>query len=354
MTNKPGTLVILTPGFPSNESDTTCLPLQQQFIKKIKENYPALQIIVLSFQYPYRRADYSWNGIAVKSFGGKNRGGFQRWLCWQQVKKELNHLHAKYQIKGIISFWLGECAFVGKKFADRHQLKHYCWLLGQDAKKGNRYYNRIKPGAQELVALSDFIQDSFEKNYGIRPAHIIPPGIDTSLFSHLSSDRPIDLLAVGSLIPLKQFNIFIEIVAAIKKEFPAVRALLCGDGPERKKLQQRAASLGLANNIQLTGQLPHPEILKLMQQSKVLLHPSQYEGFGVVMLEAIYAGASVISFVQPVKKEINNWYIAATPGEMQEKADKLLHSSPASRPDHFEYLVENCAKSFMAFFDTAK
>ena len=47
------TLIILTPGFPQSETDSTCLPMQQSFVRTLTENYPQLKIIILSFQYPY-------------------------------------------------------------------------------------------------------------------------------------------------------------------------------------------------------------------------------------------------------------------------------------------------------------
>ncbi|MBK9485561.1 MAG: hypothetical protein IPO01_10185 [Chitinophagaceae bacterium] len=61
--------------------------------------------------------------------------------------------------------------------------------------------------AEELIALSDFLQTEFEKNYGIKPAFVIPPGIDSKQFISPIKEKDIDLLAAGSLIPLKQFEI---------------------------------------------------------------------------------------------------------------------------------------------------
>ena len=78
------TLIILTPGFPENEADTVCLPLQQAFIKALKETDPGLDIIVLSFHYPYVKKKYNWFDIRVIAFGGKNKGG---WAGWQRRRK---------------------------------------------------------------------------------------------------------------------------------------------------------------------------------------------------------------------------------------------------------------------------
>ena len=350
MSNEEEALVILTPGFPESEADSTCLPMQQSFIRTLKKNYPQLNIIVLSFQYPYHKKKYKWFDITVIPFGGRNKGGLLRLLLRKKINAELKEINNSNKITGILSFWYNECALAGKRFADKHGVKHYCWILGQDARKENKYVKRIRPNADELIALSDFIQDEFEKNHGIRPQYVIPPGIDPSQFENHSKERDIDILAAGSLIPLKQYDIFIEIVAEIKKQLPGIKAMLIGDGPEKEKLQQLIAGSGLQSNMTLTGELPHPEVLHWMQRAKLFLHPSSYEGFGMVCLEALYASAHVISFCQPMKKDIPHWYIVKTKEEMKQKAIEILQDLNVYHPSTLRFLVNDCVKVFSKLF----
>jgi glycosyltransferase involved in cell wall biosynthesis len=343
------TLLILTPGFPKDEADTTCLPPQQVFVKAVREMYPGLDILVLSFQYPFEKKIYYWHGIPVMSFGGKNKGGFSRILLWQRIRRELKDIHSQKRIIGVISFMCGECALVGKKFAVKNYLKHYSWILGQDAKKINIYVKYIKPQASELIALSDFIAEEFERNHKIRPAHIIPPGVEARLFHDKKVIKDIDILAAGSLIPLKQYHIFLEVVAAIKKTKPGIKVQLAGDGPERQKLQDLIVSLGLEDTVILTGELPHHEVLELMQRARIFLHPSSYEGFGVVCIEALYAGARVISFCKPMDKEITNWHIVRDKEEMI-KATLALLDLPDS-DEEILFAVQSTAERFMKLFE---
>jgi glycosyltransferase involved in cell wall biosynthesis len=231
------TLVILTPGFPASEADGNCLPMQQSFVKALKENNPELHIIVLSFQYPYTKQTYTWFGIKIMSFNGQNKGGLARLLLRYKLYAALKKINSNNKIAGILSFWYNECAWVGKKFADKNNLKHFCWLLGQDARQNNNYPKSLKLKAGELVALSDFLRIEFEKNNGIRPAFVIPSGIDSTQFNTVTKEKDNDLLAAGSLIPLKQFEIFIALVAEIKKQIPTIKASLIGAGPEKIKLK---------------------------------------------------------------------------------------------------------------------
>jgi glycosyltransferase involved in cell wall biosynthesis len=344
------TLLILTPGFPANEADTTCLPPQQVFVRALKKNYPQLDILVLSFRYPYHTTGYEWNGITVIPFGGKNKKGFSRLLLWHRINKKLRAINSRKNIIGILSFWYGECALAGKKFAARYNHQHLCWILGQDAKKNNRYVQRTRPEPGELVALSDFIAGEFEKNHGARPQHIIPPGIDTSLFSDHLPVKDIDIMGTGSLIPLKQYAVFLEAIAGIKKQLPHIKALLAGDGPEKKKLVSLAKQYCLEENIVFTGALPHTRVLELMQRTKVFLHPSRYEGFGVVCIEALQAGAAVISFCRPMKKEIPDWHFVHSKEEMTTAALSLLKKNEKVPGSTTPFLITDSVNAMMQLF----
>jgi len=348
--NKADTLIILSPGFPKDEADSTCVPPQQVFVKNLKKTFPGLKIVVLAFEYPYKAAEYQWNGVKVFAFAGSNKGGVKRILNWRKIRGKLRQLHDGQHIIGILSFWLGDCALIGSRFAKRKNLPHFCWILGQDAKKGNRYVKLIKPQATSLVALSDFVAGHFGKNYGIVPQHVVPPGIDSEMFEKTSGHRDIDILGAGSLIPLKQFYMLIELVNSLKEKHPNIKATICGGGPEMKTLKTMIHDHGLDDQITLTGELPHPEVLKLMQRSKLFVHPSGYEGFGVVCLEALYAGAQVVSLVKPMKAEIKNWHIARSQSDMVDVVQELLNNPAKDHTPVAPFLIKDSAKAIMDIF----
>jgi glycosyltransferase involved in cell wall biosynthesis len=345
------TLVILTPGFPASEADSTCLPMQQGFVRALKENDPNLQIIVLSFQYPYIKQTYTWFGITVMSFNGQNKGGMARLLLRRKVSAALKEISHSNKIIGMLSFWYNECAWVGKKFADKNNLKHYCWILGQDARQTNKYPNSLKLHAGELIALSDFLQDEFERNHGIKPAFVIPPGVDSKQFNTAIQEKNIDLLATGSLIPLKQFEIFIEVVAETKKLIPGIKAALIGNGPEKNKLKTLIEKHELQSNITLTGELQYPEVLQWMQRAKVFLHPSSYEGFSGVCQEALGSGAQVISFCKPMKGDIENWHIVNHKDGMKDLALEILQNPDICLEKTIPFSINDTAKKMMKLFE---
>ena len=324
-------LVVLTPGFPRDEADTACLPLQQQLLQAMQKVDPELEIIVFSFQYPFYKSTYSWHGIKVIALGGSNRGGFSPMMIRMIVLNKLKELQRTKGINAILSFWYGECARTARYFAGKNNIRHACWILGQDARKENRYPSRYPLPEDQLVALSDSIKKEMKQNHGIEPAYTVCPGIDS--INNTNSDRPIDLIAVGSLIALKRNQIFVEIVAHLNKIKPAIKAVLIGEGYEKDMLELLIERNHIEQNITLTGALPNEEVIKWMQKSKILVHPSSYEGFGVVCAEALAAGAYVISFVQPLDRRIDKWEIVTTKDEMKERALAILNDpEPDFRP----------------------
>jgi glycosyltransferase involved in cell wall biosynthesis len=351
MKNKPRVLVILTPGFPEDEQDTFCLPFLQSLIRTINTDFPFIKIIIVTFQYPFTTTEYHWNGNIVFPFGGRNKGKLFRRLLWFRVWRKLKKIRNENNLIGLFSLWLGECALTGHDFGNIYGIPHYCWIAGQDAKPGNKFFKKINPCSHELIAISDFIADEFFKNYLLRPDHVIPNGIERELFESISYQKTIDVLGAGSLIPLKQYNIFIDCITQIKKSFPHICSIIAGKGDEAPSLEKKIAEHGLENNIFLNGEMEHQNLLLLMQQSKIFLHPSSYEGFSMVCLEALYAGCHVISFCKPMNIDFDNWHIVNSKEEMIEKAAQILNTPGALYRSVMPYSINETSKSVLQLFN---
>lgn len=302
-------LLIVTPGFPESETDTVCLPAVQQFLKVYKQVYPETIISVISLEYPYHNIPYQWEGIMVYPIGGKNKSGLNKWHTIYKAWRRGVSLNRESKIDAVLSLWLSGSALSGKRIAKKIKTPHLIWMHGQDAKAGNKFYNLILPKADDLAAISDWQNDILHKAYGMRAKHVINNGINESEFPDFNTGvRDIDLLAVGSLIPLKQFHLFIEVVKFIRDSCkPLVKAVVIGKGPEEQKLRELIRKYELQDNISLTGEVPHDEVLKIMNKTKVLVHPSEYEGHSTVMIEALYSGCKVAAFMPLGEKNMEEF-----------------------------------------------
>jgi glycosyltransferase involved in cell wall biosynthesis len=347
---KTDTLIILIPGFPANEADSSCLPAQQALVRSLNALFPALQVKLIAFQYPFRDDVYRWHGNEVLPLNGQNRGRIHRLLTWLRAWRTFRKIKRKQTVTGILSCWLGECALVGQLLAKRYRLPHLTWLLGQDALPGNRFARLLHPRAVTLAAISDQLAENYFRTYGVRPAHVIPNGIDPSVFGEMLMPRDIDILGAGSLISLKQYDIFIDIVVAIKKQRPQLRVVLCGDGPQKEELQGMIRQYQLHDTVLLTGELKHEEILRHMQRSRVFLHPSSYEGFSGACLEALYAGAEVVSFLQPMHAWIRKWHVVPDVASAVITIEQLLLQVPADHGPVLPFHMHDSARGLMEVF----
>ena len=80
--------------------------------------------------------------------------------------------------------------------------------------------------------------------------------------------------------------------ARIAPQFPDARLLIAGDGPRRAALEAEAKTLGVANRVSFLGW--RDDAAQIMAALDVLLMPSLWEGFGLVMLEAMAQTVPII------------------------------------------------------------
>ncbi len=340
-------LLIVSPGFPADENDSTCLPTQQLLVRSINRLRPDLEVMVIAINYPYRKGGYRWFGNEILTFGIQHAPKFLKPLLWWRIVRMLKKKFTDSPPTGVLSYWCTDAALIGKKISALLGIKHRIWISGQDAKKENRFVRWIDPRSEELVAMSDFLAGEFEKNHRIRPGSVVPNGVvpGTSPCA-----KTIDILGAGSLIPLKRFDIFIAIAQQLLKVKPGLVINLIGDGPERKNIEHAIAQAGLQNRIILLGELSHSSILSHMDRAKLLVHPSAYEGYSTVCLEALSRGVHVISSTWAEKRNIPHWHVVQSDSEMVALALKLLNEEGDFKPVVVHDLGDS-ARSFLDMFE---
>lgn len=290
-------IVLLTPGFPADENDSTCTTYLQDLVLSYKEYYPHAKIEVITFQYPHKEKDYLWHGVKVYSAGGANSKFLSRWLTWRKVLKRLEKINAEGKIDVIHSFWLTECTYIAQQFCNKHKIQHVASIMGQDVKEENKYLSRIDLEKVKVVGIAHTLASKYFKLKNRRVNAIIPFGVDTKkMIRKANVTRDIDVLGVGALSSLKNYSMFIEVVLEVRKKFPDIKAKIVGEGEEKSKLKKMIIENGLQSNIELIGEIPHTQVFEMMNRSKILLHTSSFEGQSMVISEALYAGAYVLCF----------------------------------------------------------
>lgn len=292
-------IILLVPGFPKDERDSTCLPALQSFVEALSRSGSAPETDIIAFQYPYQRRSYTWRGVRVHAIGGEN-SGLKKPITWLRALRR-GHLIASKRTAhstGVIhSFWIGECALIGSVLARHTGWSHVVSIGGQEI-RGPTAYSRLLGGSEfVLTAGSSYAADVAKRSLGRQVDVVIPLGLDSRRVRAIACDgeRPIDILAVGSMTPVKRFSDAVSVVAAIAGSHPKLRVALVGEGPCRGTIESLIKQNGLTARVEVMGELPRREVLRLMHRSKVLLHPSEYESQGYVFLEALASGMYVVS-----------------------------------------------------------
>jgi glycosyltransferase involved in cell wall biosynthesis len=104
------------------------------------------------------------------------------------------------------------------------------------------------------------------------------------------------LLYLGSLEPRKNPLFLLELVAGLLSAGRKVRLVLCGIGPLLEQLRQRIFSMGLQQQVFLVGSVPETIKVDYYNLADVFVFPSEMEGFGLVLAEAMSCGKPVVAF----------------------------------------------------------
>ncbi|HXW03867.1 MAG TPA: glycosyltransferase family 1 protein [Vicinamibacterales bacterium] len=115
--------------------------------------------------------------------------------------------------------------------------------------------------------------------------------------------QTIDVLHVGSTIPRKRLDLVLSIAARVMSSTPAVRLVRVG-GPLTAAQRALARDLGIAGRIVHLPVLDRATLAAVYRRSAVLILPSEREGFGLPVLEALACGTPVVASDIPALREV--------------------------------------------------
>ena len=291
-------IALVTPGFPRDEADTSCIPPLQIALRRLQHNRPDIRFTVLALHYPESRRPYCWRGIEVLPMRGANRPLPMRLPALARASRAIRSRHLEDPFDVVHALWLGDTAMVGWWVARRLRFPFIATAMGQDARSSNPWLKVLPLDRAQLIAVSERTAEELAGSRGLA-AEVIPWGLDPPTGDPPAwDDRPVDLLGVGSLTENKDYGVLLRVAAELARSGRECWTVLIGDGPQRPALEALVLQLGLADRVRLEGQLPRSEVLERMRRSKILVHPARYESFGFVFSEALANGMTVLS--QPV------------------------------------------------------
>ncbi len=146
---------------------------------------------------------------------------------------------------------------------------------------------RRRAKQSDLVLVSTRQMQGTFAELGIRTRLMPTIGLQTGNFPvppRTVARRPLRLLYVGNLIPLKGLDFALQALKASRTE---ARLTLIGSGPFRKTLEAMVVKLGLTQRVEFRGRLPREETLAAYKDFDVCLFPSLHDTGGYAVIEAM-------------------------------------------------------------------
>jgi len=242
-------------------------------------------------------------GVDVVSLGLTRKWQLRRAMALQGVIDDLQPeiLHCHMFHANVLGRWIGHRAGVPHivstvHVAERRRRPWRFWLE-----------RKTDPFGTITVCVSHSVLQFQSKRTHIPRERftVIPDGVDTARFAG-PSRPPAEVRAelgiaadskvigsVGRLVAQKGYRYLVRAFARVVDELGDVELVIAGEGPEMSMLQRLARQSGCARRVHLLGR--RTDVVDLLHAFDVFAMPSIYEGFGLVLVEAMAAGVPVVA-----------------------------------------------------------
>jgi glycosyltransferase involved in cell wall biosynthesis len=131
---------------------------------------------------------------------------------------------------------------------------------------------------EEKIEVIHYGLDGLPQAWGTNPPDDVPRDVRV-------------LLAVCRLEPQKGLDVAVRALPDVVVRHPEAQLVVLGEGPQRTELEQSARALGVPAHF--PGRVP--DVAEWLRRADVLVHPVRWEGFGLVLLEAMLASLPVVA-----------------------------------------------------------
>ena len=234
---------------------------------------------------------------------------FDSSLIWHWCKETISRLIDRYPFQVIHSNFIFPSGFIGLEIKNRyriplvvHEHSYQRLSMAKNHIFRRKVYTQVVKDADIVVTpnykMANLIKEILP--YG-REINVIRAGIDIKTADSLVQQKPERykgkkiILSVGALNPRKGHEYLIRATNDIKDEYPDIKCIVIGSGVRLRSLERLINELGLNNVVELYGQRPHEEVLRIMSWCDVFVLPSWDESFGTVYAEAMAFSKPIIA-----------------------------------------------------------
>ncbi|MFA5986241.1 MAG: glycosyltransferase family 4 protein [Parcubacteria group bacterium] len=227
----------------------------------------------------------------------------------------------------IIGSW---AEYWGKGYWQKYYPYH--WWMGV-------FLERMSYGAcDHILAISHFTKEKIAHAFpdGKKDIAILPPAyIDAEAINSVpAQEKKYDMIYYGRIIAHKRVEHIVHIVEQFVSQHISVRALIIGNGPDKERISDMIKTKKLEDHIDLEDFVEdYATLITRIKSSKVMIQPSEREGFGITVAEANTCGLPVFVIAYPdnasaelVKNGVNG-YVCADEDDLYQKVRDVLCSA---------------------------
>lgn len=177
------------------------------------------------------------------------------------------------------------------------------WLKRELSSPLKKRTDEIWHNARKVFFVNKIKADRLYKKY--KNIVWLPNGVDTKTFRPIDKSiarkklkLPLDkkiLLSVGSLIPVKNYQLLIKSVALLTKNNHDICCFIIGTGSEKSRLLELIKVLSLENSIKIIPHLPNKQLPLWYNACDIYCITSRHESFGITQIEAMACGRPVVA-----------------------------------------------------------
>jgi glycosyltransferase involved in cell wall biosynthesis len=204
-----------------------------------------------------------------------------------------------------------------------------------------------------LIAPERLVQAPYGVPPEFAPASACPPEREGG-----PSPRQPYLLHVGSCIPRKRIDVLLRVFAGVRQQFPQMSLVQAG-GTWTADQVQLLSQLGMGDAVRQYRHLSRAALAELYRGASAVLLPSETEGFGMPVLEALACGTAVIASDLPSLREVGAAAVVYAPvGDVAAWVERVvaLVQQPQTAPPVQERLAQaarfSCQAQARRIYDT--
>jgi N-acetyl-alpha-D-glucosaminyl L-malate synthase BshA len=254
------------------------------------------EVRLFSYRPPFRLRPHSerfrWHEIAIPQYPLFEYPSYGMAAACKVAEFDLDLLHAHYAYPHAVSAHLAKEMSGGRLRTVTTLHGTDLMLVGQDSSFARATRFGLER-SDAVTAVSRFLLERTRSVFGLaRSVEVIPDFVDPRRFAPAPRRGPV-------IVHVTNFR-------AVKRSADAVRALhhlvlrgvdaelvLVGSGPEEAPVRELAVELGVGARVRLAGE--EPDVARHLRGAAALLSTSEFEGFGMAVLEAMACGLPVVA-----------------------------------------------------------